>query len=153
VSRRRRRNPPLFKGLLGEGIRIVTGGAGVTVGEIVNRQGVQMLRLDPQSPVGIGVQFGIALAAGIGAKRFLKLSGPFVDGLVYGAASAPFKAGLRLIAPGVAARLLDGGEVALAPGVSGWPIDGAGMGAYATLPPANREAAALMAAYSTGIYG
>ena len=145
-KRRYRRNPTLFGGgMVRRAMQIAQGGAGVVAGKIVVRQVTKLVpNVDPSTPVGIAVQLGIALAAGIAGQRFLKLRGPFADGLVYGAAAGAVESAIKLIAPGQAAAFLgqydDEYEVPLA----AYP-------SAAMLPP-SREQAALMGAYATGMY-
>lgn len=144
--RRYRRNPPrLFgaggKGIIGGVTNALAGGAGVTAGKVVARQGIALTRQDPNSPVGIAAQLAIAVAAGIAAKRF-GLRGAFGDGLVYGAANGAFESLLKLVAPGQAERLL--GE---------YGYDNVVLSAYPTSIPAAFPAGAdaTMGAYAPGL--
>lgn len=143
TARRRRtyrRNPPLFRGILGAVMQAGVGGAGVSAGKIANRQGVSLLNLDPTSPIGIAAQAGIAIAAGVLAKQF-RMRGPFVDGLVYGAMSGAVESAIKMVAPAQAAALL--GE---------YPYDNLNLAAYpiAALPPMTEDQNAAMGAYATG---
>ncbi len=100
------------------------GGAGVTAGKIVSRQGITMFNQDPNSPLGIAAQLAIAVAAGVGLRMF-GIKGPFADGLVYGAGAGAAESALKFMLPGQAEVLL--GET---------------MGAYGTMG---------LAAYGTGV--
>jgi len=136
-----------MKKMIRSGMNAVVGGAGVTAGKIATRQGIAMLNIDPNQPMGIAATLGIAVAAGILAQQF-GLKGAFVDGLVYGGAAGAVESGLRLIAPTQASQLLDA-----------YPYDGAGgVGAYGppvlpALPAvASRDQGASMGMYATGVY-
>lgn len=147
ARRYRRRNPPLLgRGLVGRATQVLIGGAGVTAGKVVARQGITLLKQDPSTPIGIGTQLLVALVAGMLARQF-GIKGVFADALVYGAAGGAAESTLRLVAPEQATKLLDAG------GLSAWPSDGGSLGlmAYPTGAIPDREQSYLMSAYASGI--
>lgn len=146
-SYRRRRNQPMMKNLIKQATDVAVGGAGVTTGEMANRQIIQMLRLDPNSLMGAGGQIIGAVALGMLLAQF-KIKGPFADGVAYGAASSGFKSLVRQFAPPeLADRLLSD--------YGGYGYGGTGLAAYATRPAlpvgTNIDQTASLAAYASGV--
>jgi hypothetical protein len=127
-------------------MELAQGGLGVVAGKVVARQGVSLLKLVPETPIGIAGQLGIALAAGYAARRFLRMSGALVDGLVYGAAGSAVEAALKTFAPTVATKLL-GDDTGYEVPLSAYPTQ-------AALPSGHDAGVApmLMGAYASGIY-
>lgn len=146
--RRFRRNPPLFsaRGIINAATEGLAGGAGVTAGRIVVRQGIALVKVDPNTYVGAAAQGAIGVVARMVLRRFLRgrLGSAFADGVTYGAFNGAFETVIRLVAPDQAAKLL--GDTYMLPGLAAYAVPALaapGMSAYdAGVHPA------LAAAYS-----
>lgn len=136
-----RRNPGGISGIVSQLTTGLMNAAEVTVGRIAARIVPALFKLPQGGAIGLAVQTGVGIAAGMAAEKVKRGSGAFV---LAGALSAPVESiikGLNLPVVSAALGELPGdygyGEYAdaLDPGtvgtLSGYPAAGAGMGDYA----------------------